>query len=91
MIPGVSLIAMLVGVFYPSIESYKALGTESKDDDAQVSWPLRLICGNECLVCSCTSAAVGVAIGAVAGCVGASSGTPSASVFLLLYQGCVWV
>jgi len=50
MIPGASLIAMLVGVFYPSIESYKALGTESKDDDAQVSWPLRLICGNECLL-----------------------------------------
>jgi hypothetical protein len=31
------MLAMLVGVFYPSIESYKALGTESKDDDVQVS------------------------------------------------------
>jgi hypothetical protein len=29
-------IAMLVGVLYPSIESYKALKTESKDDDSQV-------------------------------------------------------
>ena len=50
MLPGVSLIAMLVGVCYPAIESYKAvrnlqkiegpLGAGSKDDDAQVSWPL---------------------------------------------------
>jgi hypothetical protein len=29
-------LAMLVGVLYPSIESYKALKTESKDDDSQV-------------------------------------------------------
>jgi hypothetical protein len=29
-------IAMLVGVLYPSIESYKALKSESKDDDSQV-------------------------------------------------------
>lgn len=29
-------IAMLVGVLYPSIESYKALKTENKDDDSQV-------------------------------------------------------
>jgi len=28
-------IAMLVGVLYPSIESYKALKTENKDDDSQ--------------------------------------------------------
>jgi hypothetical protein len=50
MLPGASLIAMLVGVCYPAIESYKAvrnlqkiegpLGAGSKDDDAQVSWPL---------------------------------------------------
>ena len=30
-------IAMLVGVLYPSIESYKALKTDNKDDDSQVS------------------------------------------------------
>ena len=35
MLPGASVIAMLVGVLYPSIESYRALGTESKDDDSQ--------------------------------------------------------
>ena len=29
-------IAMMVGVGYPSLESYKALKTETKDDDVQV-------------------------------------------------------
>jgi hypothetical protein len=29
-------IAMIVGVAYPSLESYKALKTETKDDDVQV-------------------------------------------------------
>ena len=35
MLPGASVIAILGGVLYPSIESYRALGTESKEDDAQ--------------------------------------------------------
>ena len=29
-------ISMMFGVVYPSIESYKALKTETKDDDVQV-------------------------------------------------------
>jgi len=33
---GTKFIAMIVGVVYPSLESYKALKTESKDDDMQV-------------------------------------------------------
>ena len=34
---GSKFLAMIVGVLYPSLESYKALKTETKDDDIQVS------------------------------------------------------
>ena len=38
---------MLVGVLYPSIESYKALKTESKDDDSQVGVRLKVLQASE--------------------------------------------
>jgi len=34
---GSKFIAMIVGVVYPSLESYKALKTDDKDDDMQVT------------------------------------------------------
>jgi hypothetical protein len=58
MLPGESLIVMLVGVCHLAIESCKAvqnlqkiagpLGTGSKNDESQVSGPLRLIFAHEC-------------------------------------------
>jgi hypothetical protein len=36
MIPFCDQIANLVGVLYPAVETYKALGTECLEDDKQV-------------------------------------------------------
>jgi hypothetical protein len=40
MLPFANTFATLAGVLYPAVETYRALGTENKEDDLQVILPV---------------------------------------------------